>query len=379
MKPSLLATPEPSVQDSFAATRHELSAALIERDDEIDLVLTALICNEHPLLVGPPGTAKSLLLDAVMSWMHGKRFTILLTKFSTPEELFGPISVAGLKEDRYRRITTGKLPEADGAFIDEIFKASSAILNTLLRLLNERVFDAGDGGLVKVPLRICVAASNEWPQSFEGGKELNALWDRFLLRKAVKPILSSTGRQRLLWHRDHVPKLSTSITPEEIDQAHREAMALPWTKEGKDALETILRELAKEGIQPGDRRQFKAVGAAQAFAYLNGAENVEPEHLEILRHVLWEDPQEQPEKVAQVIAKIANPVGMRVNQLLLETEQILNLTDSRQLSQAALATAKLSEIEKQLATLKKDGRVEKARTYVKEQIRKVRLASINVD
>src|SRR5689334_13211390 len=142
-------------QEKISATRQELSTALIERDAEVDVVLTALICNEHPLLVGPPGTAKSLLLDALMSWMHGTKFTILLTKFSTPEELFGPISVAGLKEDRYRRITTGKLPEADGAFVDEIFKASSAILNTLLRLLNERVYDPGDGTLVKVPLKIC--------------------------------------------------------------------------------------------------------------------------------------------------------------------------------------------------------------------------------
>ena len=112
------------IQEKFLTTRRELSAALIERDEEIDLVLTALIAQEHPLLVGPPGTAKSLLLDSLMQWMHGKKFTVLLTKFSTPEELFGPISVAGLKEDRYRRITTGKLPETDGAFIDEIFKAS---------------------------------------------------------------------------------------------------------------------------------------------------------------------------------------------------------------------------------------------------------------
>src|SRR5437763_16691353 len=113
-----------------------------------------------------------------MRWMRDRKFTVLLTNFSTPEELFGPISVAGLKEDRYRRITAGKLPEADGCFIDEVWKASSAILNTLLRLLNERVFDCGDGGLVPVPLRLCVAASNEWPQQFEGGRELNALFDR---------------------------------------------------------------------------------------------------------------------------------------------------------------------------------------------------------
>ena len=102
------------VQEKFVATRKELADALIERDVEVDLVLTALIAREHPLLVGPPGTAKSLLLDSIMAWMNGKRFTALLTKFTCPEELFGPISVAGLKEDKYRRITAGKLPEADG-------------------------------------------------------------------------------------------------------------------------------------------------------------------------------------------------------------------------------------------------------------------------
>src|SRR3954453_1051179 len=220
-----LLRPEASpLQDKLAITRRELSISLIERDDEIDLVLTALLAREHVLLVGPPGCAKSLLLDAVMRWLGGKVFSCLLTRFTTPEELFGPVSVAGLKADEYRRITAGKLPEADGCFLDEVFKGSSAILNPLLRILNERTFDNG-GDVVPVPLRLCVAASNEWPAQQENGKELAALFDRFLLRKSVRPILSQTGRQRLLWHRDHAPKLSTSITPAELDHAHSEAMA----------------------------------------------------------------------------------------------------------------------------------------------------------
>jgi MoxR-like ATPase len=363
------------LQEKFAATRKELAEALIERDSEVDLVLTALVAQEHVLLVGPPGCAKSLPLDSLMAWMSGRRFSILLTKYTTPEELLGPISVSGLKSDVYRRVTTGKLPEADLAFIDEVLKGSSAILNTLLKILNERTYEVGDGTAVKVPLKLCVAASNEWP-SPETGKELAALFDRFLLRKSVRPILTAAGRQRLLWHRDHTPKLSTSVTPAEVDQAHREARKLPWTDEAKEATEAIVRELAKEGVQPGDRRQFKVVGVAQAYAWLCGSDRVEPEHLEVYASVLWDDPIEQPEKVAQVVARVANPTGMKVNQLLLEAEQILAAADVRQLAQAATATAKLQEIEKRLAALKPDGRVERARAYVKDQIKKVKLASI---
>ena len=372
--PTKTALPSGMARTKFATTRAELAAALIERDDEIDLVLTALIAKEHVLLVGPPGCAKSLLLDSILKWAGGTKFAILLTKYTVPEEVVGPISLAGLKEDRYLRITTGKLPEADFAYLDELFKASSAILNTLLRILNERTFDAGDGAK-KVSLKLCVGASNEWP-SPETGKELGALFDRFTFRKSVRPIVTQAGRKRLLWERDHVPALSTTIAPVEVEAAHFEAMSLPWSAAATEALETVIRELAKEGIQPGDRRQVKGVAAARAFAWLNGAEQVEPEHLEVLASVLWDDPAEQPGKCAQVIAKVANPTGMRVNQLLLEVEQILASADVHNLAEAAKAAAKLAEIDRQLAGLKGDGRVEKARAYVKEQLKRHKLASI---
>jgi MoxR-like ATPase len=383
MRPTDAPAPRPRreggcpVQAKFAATRRELTEALIERDEEIDLVLTALLAREHPLLVGPPGTGKSLLLDSLLCWTSGSKFSLLLTKFTTPEELFGPISVASLKEDRYRRVTTGKLPEAEMAFLDEIFKSSSAILNTLLRLLNEGTYENGDGVARAVPLLLCVAASNEWPQSQEGGKELAALFDRFVLRKTVRPILSVSGRKRLLWERDHLPKLSTSITAKEVEYARGDARMLDWSEEGKQALEQILADLAREGIRPGDRRQFKAVGVAQAFAYLQGDERVEPEHLEVLAHVLWDDPAEQPEKAAAVIARVANPTGMRVNQLLLEAEQILAASDTGNIAQAAAATAKLGEIAKQLAGLRGgNGRAERAQQYLRDQIKRIKLASI---
>ncbi|MBA4192868.1 MAG: hypothetical protein C0467_33320 [Planctomycetaceae bacterium] len=374
MKPYRPPSDPHPVREKFATARKELSSALIEREDEVDLVLTALIANEHVLLVGPPGCGKSLLLDAVMNWMNARKFSILLTKFTCVEEVMGPVSLAALKGDRYRRVTTGRLPEAEVCFIDEIWKASSAILNTLLKVLNERVFE-NDGEAVKVPLKLCVAASNEWP-SPDSGKELTALLDRFLFRKSVRSIGSQVGRQRLLWHRDHTPKLSTTITSAEVEHAHREVTAVPWSRAAREALETILRELSREGVVPGDRRQFKTVTAVQAFAFLNGADEVLPEHLEVAQHCLWDAHDDQPQKVAQVVAKVANPTGMRVSQLLIEVESVLSATDVRNLAEAAKAAAKLGEIDKQLSTLSGNGRVEKARLYLKDQLKKLKLASI---
>lgn len=127
--------------------------------------------------------------------------------------------------------------------------------------------------------RLCVAASNEWPGQQDNGAALQAGFDRFLLREAVRPIAPAAGRHRLLWAADHTPRPSTSVTSAELDLAHVEAMGLVWSSEVREAFQSILRELASEGIRPGDRRQFKAVGACRAFASLCGAGQVEPEHL----------------------------------------------------------------------------------------------------
>jgi len=364
-----------SLFEKFAQIRRDLAASLIERDEEIDLILTALIAHEHVLLVGPPGCGKSLLLDSILQCVGGSKFSVLLTKFTTPEEVVGPVSLSALKDDRFVRVTTGKLPQVDFSFIDEVFKGSSAILNCLLKILNERVFDAGDGIAKAMPLKLCVGASNEWPLP-ETGKELSALFDRFALRKTVTPIRTHVGRQRLLWERSLTPKLSTSITPMEVEAARRAAESLPWSPEAREALESIIKELAREGIHPGDRRQRKTVGVVRAYAWLEGAEDVQPEHLEIAAHCLWDDPIEQPQKVAQVIAKVANPTGMRINQLLFEVEQLIGPCDIHDLAEAAKAAAKLAEIERQLASLKGNGRLDRARAYVREQLKKLKMASI---
>ena len=138
-----------------------------------------------------------------------------------------------------------------------------------------------------MPLRLCVAASNEWP-SPDTGKELAALFDRFCLRTAVAPIRTLSGRQQLLWADRASKPPGVTLTPSEVEHARHQAASLPWSAAAKDALETILKELAREGVTPGDRRQFKTVNVVRAFAFLSGADEVNPEHLEIAQHCLWD-------------------------------------------------------------------------------------------
>jgi len=363
-----------TVRDKFAAVRRELGEALIERTEEIDLLLTSLIAGEHLLLVGPPGCGKSLLIDSLMRWTHGSKFSCLLNKYTMPEELFGPYSLSELKNDRFVRITTNRLPEAKFVFLDEIFKSSSSILNTLLKVLNERFFDKGDGVTLRVPLELCLAASNEWPEG-DSKKELGALFDRFLLRKTVNPISSLAGRQRLLWS-NQPPEFSTSLSAHELTAARLDAQGLSWSKEPKQALESILDELARQGVRPSDRRQYKSVAIVQAYAWLNGAEDVQHEHLEVLQHVLWVE-QEEAAKVRSVIMQVAAPVGMKVSGLIGETEQILSSVNTKDLGATATAASKLAEIQKSLKLMKGHAKAETALAYVKDQITQLRLKSLD--
>ena len=377
---AVLAMPKQSVKDSltvkekFDLTRRELNASLIERSEEIDLLLTSLIAGEHLLLVGPPGCGKSLLIDSLMRWTHGSKFSCLLNRFSMPEELLGMYSLSELKADKFVRITTNKLPESQYVFLDELFRATPAILNVLLKILNEKTFDKGDGVARRVPLEICLGAANDWPSGDEA-KSLGALVDRFMLRKSVLPISSAAGRQKLLWN-NSAPEFSTSLTPSELTAARLDAQGIPWSSEGMKALEAILDELARQSVRPSDRRQFKSVAIVQAYAWLNGGDEVLPEHLEVLQHVLWVD-QEESAKVRSVIMQIAAPVGMKVNGLISEIEQVLSSVDPKDLGQAATAAAKLSEINKTLKGLNSHPKAVAAIAYLKEKITELRLKSLD--
>jgi MoxR-like ATPase len=161
----------------FDAVRRELEQKFLAKEEIIRLMLIAAIAGEHMVLIGPPGTAKSAVIRSFAKLVDASYFEYLLTRFSEPNELFGPVDIQGFRQGTYRRVTTGMLPEAEIVFLDEAFKANSAILNSLLTLLNERRFNNG-AAVVKVPLISLFAASNEVPSS----DNLDAIFDRFLLR-----------------------------------------------------------------------------------------------------------------------------------------------------------------------------------------------------
>jgi hypothetical protein len=221
----------------------------------------------------------------------------------------------------------------------------------------------------KVPLICCIGASNEWPNDQEGGKELGALFDRFLFRKSVKYIISQEGRSRLLW--DYKPPvLSTKVTPRDILTARLQKDRVKFSQPAVEAFAQIIQELSKEGIMPGDRRQQKAVQACRAFAYLEGENpddgEVKTEHLDILQYILWVDPVEQPQKTAQIVRRIANPVGSKVLDIY---NQAVEITDKQAPTDAIL---KLQELRKQLEELERRSNNKKiggAITWIGKQIK----------
>ena len=315
--------------------RTDLCRSFVERDKEVNALLVALLAEEHCLLLGSPGTAKSAIVQALATALAGRYFQRLLTPFSVPEELFGPFSVAALQGDRYERQTAGYLPTADVAFLDECFKANSAILNSLLTALNERGFDQG-ATRVTIPLKMAVGASNELP----GEESLAALYDRFVLRCWVEPVKSRDNRRALILMAG-APATQVRITDEELTAARAHARSIPLADATVEALLDLREALAKEqGIEMSDRRMRKCVQVLRAYAALVGHDVVQPDDLEILADSLWNKPDERP-AILGLILKIANPAkaeAQRVFDAAVEQFAKLDLANVSKANVSAVAS-----------------------------------------
>jgi MoxR-like ATPase len=311
------------MSNAAAAVREAIAVAgrgLVEREVLVELVALAAVAREHVLVIGPPGTAKSEAVRRISQALGGSYFEYLLGRFTEPSEIFGPVDLRRLKDGVVETETTGMLPEAEIAFLDEVFLGSTAILNTLLAVLNERTFRRGHTSK-KVPLRVGVGASNSIPED----PALAAFADRFLVRVYVDAVPDPRLEDLLEggWGlRDEVPAVASV--------AHLDALAnQAWSADlsaVRPRLAQAVRTLRSAGVALSDRRVVKLQRLVSAAAVLGGREMPGAADL-------WPIVYAVPEAEAQAIAREA------LRDLLAETENAALSAAAVEASQGPLARA----------------------------------------
>ena len=291
-----------------------ISEGMYEREEVISVSLLAALCGQNTFLYGPPGTAKSLISRRISCAFHEPAyFEYLMNRFSTPEEVFGPVSIKALKEDRYTRKTDSYLPKADFAFLDEIWKSSPAILNTLLTLINEQIFKNGET-VEKVPLKALIAASNETPDLNQG---LEALYDRFIVRLLVQPIGQLQNFEHLLSSKPSSAKANVSdeirIKPDEWSAWLQQIHSVKLSPETVTIIHLIREKLVQQSdsykVYVSDRRWQRAAMLMKAAAFFNGRLETNHSDALLLQHCLWTH-EENIQAVTDIVSHAVKASGI---------------------------------------------------------------------
>ena len=322
--------------ERFKLLLQEMNRGIYEKNTEISLSLLAALAGESVILLGPPGVAKSMVARQLKTaFRDAQSFEYLMSRFSTPDEIFGPVSIQKLKtSDIYERAVEGYLPTADVVFLDEIWKAGPAIQNTLLTVINEKIFRNGNRE-IHLPLKLLVAASNELPAKGEG---LEALWDRFVIRIESRPIkleknframlLEShadfSGSTGALGHADFADNADFSdlkITAEEYAEWAEKICKIGVKEEVLDAISAIRKSLRavnvdeaaeRRNIYVSDRRWKNIVRLLRTSAFMQDREEVDICDLLPIYHCLWQEPEERDAIRCIVIRALFSPFAEKL-------------------------------------------------------------------
>lgn len=329
---------------------HKLAKGVYEKEEAIRLALLTSLAGESLFLLGPPGVAKSLVARRLkFAFRDGKSFEYLMNKFSTPDEIFGPVSIKKLKdEDRYERLTNNYLPGANVVFLDEIWKAGPAIQNALLTILNEKIYRNGEQD-VKVNVKGILAASNELPAMGEG---LDALWDRFLVRIVIGEIRQNANFISMIVSTDDVYKDNLS-DEEKISEAEMNAWdeAIDQVAVPDEVINTIqvvrlkLDEYDAKHDSPFriyDRRWKKIVRLLRTSAFLNGRNQVDLMDCFLIAQCLWGQP-EQMEAAREIVAETIRRHGYTIAVNLTALRQEINALDEEVKTETRLANTAFAE------------------------------------
>lgn len=269
--------------------RAEMKQILIERDNEIDLVILSILSKQHGVFVGSGGVAKSMTVDSLFDRIDAPLFKVLLRKSMPVEEIFGPLSIKGLENDQFRYITNGRAADVNALFLDEVYKGNAVVLNALLMLINERTF-INDGVPVQVPLWSVFGASNELPTE----PELAAFRDRFAWHKEVKPVSTDDGFKtvlrgainRTMGHGVNVTRISQA----EVEALQAEVANIAVPDDFLNDMATMKRRAEGEfQLHISARRYIAGIAMCRAQAALNGRSSVITDDMTLFQHTLWTD------------------------------------------------------------------------------------------